>query len=178
MNKLLFIVALFLSVPASATPYFSTIWGDPSHPQLSAGALFDNHGGPVTGFTDAALVYHPADQGPLIPFAPEKLQPFIPNMGFALLDAGAGGGSGTYEGGIGASFNVAGTLQSKLSQLLIASNKSSLVTFGELIKPGTSGLGLNGGFQFFGTVINNGTIEPFNHQNWRPGWFVGPEYKF
>lgn len=180
-------IALFLllAVPAKAlppacpqaynapAPYFNTLWGDNWHPQLSAGALFDLHANPITAFTNASLVYHSAAQGPTIPFAPSSLQPYIPDVGYSLLNFGAGGGAGTYRVGPGASVNFLGWVQGKAAQALQSSSSSSLSSFGKLIAPSPDGSGLNGGAQFTGTIIRNGTVLPLNHENWTPGWFVG-----
>lgn len=163
---------------AAAPPYYHTLWGDHYQPQFSAGVLFNVSGQPVSPFTNMALIYHPASAGPVLPFAPAEIQPYIPEVGYTLLSVGAGGGAGTYRAGPGASVNFLGWVQLKAAAALSSSSNGAVSGFGHLITPSANGSGLNGGIQYSGTILRNGTVLPFNQQNWVPGEYVGLVYKY
>lgn len=169
MKHWLLTIALICFVStAKAVPYFDFI--DPVHPQVSAGTIFDTHGGPVIAFTNVAIIYHPLSAGSLIPL---YWQTIIPPESWTLLNVGAGGSGGNWVGAFGSSVNLVTPIQTWLYEGLYALGKAP-----SWLMPGAASFGISAGPEWSANVIVNGTVEPFNKWNLAPRWYAGAAYKF
>lgn len=177
MKKIL--VTLLLSVPAVslASPYFRFI--DPNHPQISAGALFDNHNLKNTqAVTDVAIIMHSQKDGSIIP---ESWQKFVPPEAWTPLQIGGGGNSGSYMVNAGASYNLAPVVQGwALEGLKRMSGPNALSGLKNALaaNPEPATLSIAAGPSWAFQFMQDNVVLPFSQWKGEFKWYAGAAWKF
>lgn len=172
MKKTL-LAALLLAGPAAraaADPYFRTILQDPTHPKISASALYTSRGEFDGGVTDVALVYHKASAEDTL-WPRQLLELGAPPISWTLVEVGAGGNRQTAYVRGGLAVDVAPTLLGPLTQALERAGGLA-AKFGNLIASHDgSGVKLSLGWKT--TVVRNGGVPPLNEWSFPPRYGIG-----
>jgi len=170
--KSMIVALMLLAVGANAKYFDSPFQGGKWY--VSDGALFTSHFSGAGNFTNAAPLYHPLSAGSIIP---QEFQAYIPPESWSL-NLGGGWNNANGIGGTGASVNLLDSVRAYTSGLLALSSNADLQAAGKQIAPGDGPLNITVGPQWCLTLIQNGTIIPFNQWRVLPYWFVGASYGF